>query len=374
MKKAYVFCFLLVAGVGLQAMGPVEEKLSEPAWRVYENELAEKYKIYLEEKLNKSLEKGFIEEGDDATLDFCKLAGKGEYFALREDKAKETMKTACDKDGNTMTHLLVMHKMDDELEFCLENDVISFQKNKAGATALDIAFTQFFSCIEKSEKDEIDETISGDDTKNSKDLYLRLVNYIQHKESPDGSEENSDHIKVMQDKDEALPHWRIYENQLAEKYKILLTKNLNEEIGDNEDIELGWKHIVAGADCFGLSDDKIIEEVIKTACDKNGNTITHLLVTHTKNTELVEFAKKGVVSLQKNEQGKTALDLAYAQFRNCIEKKEMQGDAKNLKCLYLVLSNYMKIQEHPDYIKEIQQKYNKYGETKTIWCCDLHSK
>lgn len=87
-------------------------------------------------------------------------------------------KNAKDLDGNTFGHLLVEQENPDELYEWLKQERISFKKNSAGLTPLDLAAQRFNLLIQNIEEINTDTECFK---KNSCCLYI-LLNYLKRKE------------------------------------------------------------------------------------------------------------------------------------------------------------------------------------------------
>ena len=177
-----MFCFLLLTNAGLQSMESKTEAL--PDWKAKENILANHYKTCLEQKLNEWHDA----EGNKNILDLNQFIDMGNMLGIERKKNKEILNNVRIKGGNTITHLLVMHQCNSALAQYADSDVISLEKNEEGLTAFDIAFSQFFSLVEKIEKNETNKKVGDKDVQNLKCLYLVLSNYIKTKDNADHKE------------------------------------------------------------------------------------------------------------------------------------------------------------------------------------------
>lgn len=177
-------------------------------------------------------------------------------------------------------------------------------------------------------------------------------------------------LQSMESEVKALPDWRTAENKLANHFQNLLAKALDNYDGKS-DIDLS-DFIKEGRE-YALPKSTTIE-ILKKIRLKNGNTFTHLLVMHNQNRGLVQSAEENAISSEKNDDGLTAFDIAYTQFLNLVENDSDLSTLCDERCLYLVLSNYLKIKENAEYAKEMEAhslSLNKIN--KLIWCCYRHS-
>ncbi len=199
-------------------------------------------------------------------------------------------------------------------------------------------------------------------------------------------------LQSMESKIEALPDWKEKENILADHYKAFLEKQLNnwqdaeenedkDEVERDRDLTLDLEQLIGVGDLFGIQSNKA-KEVLNNVRIKGGNNITHLLVMHHYNSILVKYAEQDLISLEKNEEGLTAFDIAFSQFSSLVKKIEKNEsnekigdkDVQNLKCLYLVLHNYIKTKENADHKKELTEYRHRFDDDMTcIWCCKHHS-
>jgi hypothetical protein len=122
---------------------------------------------------------------------------------------------------------------------------------------------------------------------------------------------------------------------------------------------------------WAINSENAAKKAIKIYRDENGNTITHLLVNHKKADDLYTCLNKGLLSLEKNNEGQTPLEIALTNFCTYFESEEFQDtthlsniDRKDAKCCYYILINYIKS-------KQTWYEWWIYN-YKPQKCCDIH--
>jgi hypothetical protein len=123
----------------------------------------------------------------------------------------------------------------------------------------------------------------------------------------------------------------------------------------------------------GQSSDKpvVLSEIYKEVCDENGNTFTHMLVSHHLSDMLYKFIHKDYITFAQNQNDKMNpltlaqnifLKVADNLFEQCTNKNfniataSQEDNGKNKKCCYYMLLNVCKKQQNAEFKQ----------------CCDKH--
>lgn len=153
MKDSYIFSFLLLANAGLHAMesrqcilsGSIEEYV---------------HGCFKDEKwnINEILEKSKFVTGSEAA-------------------AQKAIQAYRDKNGNTITHLLVMHRQPNSLFTCAQKKLISTIKNNDRLTPYNLACNNLSDYVKSP---EFKKSYLADLSTEEKCCYTILVNYEKY--------------------------------------------------------------------------------------------------------------------------------------------------------------------------------------------------
>jgi hypothetical protein len=323
MKNMYfLFCFF-VSSMTLHSMdlgvAAAHNENNTDAKTLIKND----FKNYLTSRLKEYQKKAFsYDDMNNMEKAYFTITNKESLSLL----SKCLHRDVCDEEGNNFVHLGVKNKDVKMVEWtlrCMRHPLSVL--NKAGQAPIDVC---------------IDQLMPGSDEKNKEEAYKVFAALIH------------DYDKIDFD----------YNHRRSFLKKI---------------VTLEFEHIKHGSTDFCLKDDIskyfagqgsdkpiVLSEIYQEVCDQDGNTFTHMLVSHHLSDMLYKFIEKGYITFAANKNDKMNpvtlaqnifLKVADNLFEQCAPNKnfniakareEEHNDKK--KCCYVMLLNVLRKQGNMD--------------------------
>jgi hypothetical protein len=331
MKNMYfLFCFF-VSSTALHSMdvgtAAAHDENNVDVKTIIKND----FKNYLASRLKEYQKKAFSHDDIKNMQDtYGRITNKESLSLL----SKCLHRDVCDEEGNTFAHLGVKNKDLKMVHWtlqCMKHPLS--MPNKAGKEPIDLCIDQLMPGAAESGKEEVYK------------IFAALT---------------IDYDKIGFD----------YDHRRSFLKKIVML--------EFEHIKHGSTDFVIKDDitkyCSGKGLDKpiVLSEIYQEVCDENGNTFTHILVSHHLSDMLYKFIEKGYITFAPNKNDKMnpitlaqniLLKVADNLFEQCapnksfnIEKARQEEHNDKKKCCYYMLLNVLRKQGNMDFKQ----------------CCDKH--